>query len=280
MRSVPPSIVRPEYADSGAPASCRTRHILRTRDQYERMTHACRTAREVLELVLAAVEPGVTTEHLDALAHEETLRRGAYPSPLNYHGFPKSICTSVNEVICHGIPDDNELQDGDIVNCDVTVYIDGMHGDCSETVCVGATDEQARELARVTEEAMYAAIETVRSGSKLREIGRAIEAVAAGGNYGVVRAFVGHGLGKYFHMDPQVPHYYDSGVRATLERGMTFTTEPMINLGTWEHELWSDEWTAVTADLQWSAQFEHTVLVTDRGPEILTLPDGRPQPFL
>jgi len=201
------------------------------------------------------------------------------PPPIKYYHYPKAICTSVNEVICHGIPDSRALEDGDIVNVDVTVYVDGFHGDCSQTLLVGDVDEASRRLVTVTRQCLYAGIGAVRPGAQVRDIGRAIQTLAEQHGYGVVRAFVGHGIGETFHMEPQVHHYYDPAARFTLKAGMTFTIEPMINMGTWRHSTWDDGWTAVTADLQRSAQFEHTVLVTEGGVEVLTLPDGEPQPF-
>jgi methionyl aminopeptidase len=278
-RAVPPEIVRPDYADSGRPGGKRNADLIKTPEQIARMRRSCRAARQVLETVKAAVAPGVTTDQLDAIAHAECIRLGGYPSPLNYHGFPKSLCTSVNEVICHGIPDARPLQDGDIVNLDVTLYLDGMHGDLSETVAVGSIDETSRQLIEVTRQAMYAGIGACRPGARINEIGRAIEAVVRPHRYGIVRAFVGHGIGELFHLDPQVPHYFDPSATFVMRPGQTFTIEPMINLGAWQHETWSDGWTAVTADRRRSAQHEHTVLITDSGVEILTLAEGQAQPF-
>lgn len=279
MRLVPAVILRPDYVANGKPGRGRGLRNRKGPEQVERMRHACRMAREVLDITCAAATPGVTTDELDAIAHAAALERGCYPSPLNYHGYPKSICTSVNEVICHGIPDDRPLADGDIVNIDVTVYVDGMHGDNSAMVLVGEVDEEGRRLVEVTHECLMAGIQAVGPGAKLNRIGRAIDTVAARHGFGVVRSFVGHGIGELFHMDPQVPHYYDPQSDVVLREGMTFTIEPMINVGTWGHVTWDDGWTAVTADGLRSAQWEHTVLVTDRGVEILTLPPGQAQPF-
>ena len=278
-RSVPANIVKPDYAFSGKPNGSRHKNLIKGPEQLVRMRKACRAAREVLDEVAAMVRPGMTTDELDRLAHEGYLKRGGYPSTLNYHGFPKSVCTSVNEVICHGIPDSRVLLDGDIVNVDVTIYLDGMHGDCSATVAVGSIDEASKRLMAITQECMLLGIGTVRPGALIRDIGRAIESHAQDHGYGVVRAFVGHGIGELFHMDPQVPHYYDPAATFECKPGMTFTVEPMINLGTWKHESWDDHWTAVTADRKRSAQYEHTILVTERGVEVLTLGDGEPQPF-
>ena len=278
-RSVPGHIVKPDYAFSGKPQGARHKGVIKGPEQLTRMRKACRAAREVLDEVCAEVRPGITTDELDRLAHEGYIKRGGYPSTLNYHGFPKSVCTSVNEVICHGIPDSRALVEGDIVNVDVTIYLDGMHGDCSATVAVGAIDEASKQLMAVTHECLMKGIAAVRPGGLIRDIGRAIETHAQTHGYGVVRAFVGHGIGELFHMDPQVPHYYDPAATFEMKPGQTFTVEPMINQGTWKHESWPDNWTAVTADKKRSAQYEHTVLVTERGVEILTLGDGEEQPF-
>ncbi|MEZ4459863.1 MAG: type I methionyl aminopeptidase [bacterium] len=275
-RPVPAHIKRPEYADSGRASRKRLSCLKTTEDEIKRMRHACATARTVLDTVIAQVRPGVTTDELDRIAHEKTIELGAYPSPLNYQGYKKSICTSVNEVICHGIPDDRPLKSGEIVNVDVTVYIDGMHGDCSETVFVGQVDDEAKRLVATTYESMMKAIEQVRPGQPFFAIGRAIEDVAHPAGYSVVRDFTGHGIGSLFHMDPQVIHYFSARMNQRMEAGMTFTIEPMINEGTWRCEIWPDEWTAVTSDLKRSAQFEHTVLVTPTGYEILTLGTGTP----
>ena len=217
--------------------------------------------------------PGVTTDELDALCHEECIRRGGYPSPLNYGAFPKSLCTSVNEVICHGIPDDRALVDGDIVNLDVTIYLDGVHGDTNATFPVGQIDQASADLIAVTHECLERGIAAVKPGRQIREIGRAIQSHAEGQGYGVVRAFVGHGIAETFHTDLQIPHYDDPRATTVIEPGMTFTIEPMITIGAWQHEIWDDNWTAVTVDRRRTAQFEHTLLVNDDGAEILTRTD-------
>jgi methionyl aminopeptidase len=270
MRSVPPHIVRPDYAASGRPAGRGGRQTPRTPEQIERMRRACRVACEVLATAAAAVRPGITTDAIDQIAHEAYIARGAYPSTLNYHHYPKSICSSVNEVICHGIPDDRPLVEGDIVNLDITAYIEGMHGDCSATFAVGCIDDESQRLVTCARTCLERAIAAVRPGGRLNAIGAAIEEHARSQGFGVVRAFVGHGIGELFHMDPQVPHYFDPAARTVLVPGMTFTIEPMINQGTWQHVSWDDNWTAVTADGKRSAQFEHTILVTETGVEILT----------
>jgi methionyl aminopeptidase len=269
VREVPPHIPRPPYADSGDVLPW-DEPLVKPPEVVDRMRRAGRVAAEVLRRVGAEVRPGVTTDALDALAHEEAVARGAYPSPLNYHGYPKSLCTSVNEVICHGIPDDRELRDGEIVNLDVTLYLDGVHGDTNATFFVGRVDDASQRLVKVTQECLDLAIEAVRPGRPVSDIGKAIEAHADAHGYGVVRAFVGHGIGEQFHTDLQVLHYYDPRASTVLEPGMTFTIEPMITMGDWRHVLWDDGWTAVTADGKRTAQFEHTVLVTDDGVEVLT----------
>jgi methionyl aminopeptidase len=279
MRAVPPHIVRPDYALTGKPQAARQKTVIKSADQIERMRSACRAARRVLEIAKAAVRPGITTDAIDAITHQAYIDLGGYPSTLNYHGYPKSLCTSVNEVICHGIPDSRPLEEGDIVNLDITIFIDGMHGDLSETVLVGEVDEESRRLVRVTHECMMRGIASVNPGAMIRDIGRGIQTVAEREGFGVVKAFVGHGIGEQFHMDPQVPHYYDRSQTTEMVPNMVFTIEPMINQGDYRHVMWDDRWTAVTLDLKRSAQFEHTILVTERGVEILTLPDGVAQPF-
>jgi methionyl aminopeptidase len=239
----------------------------------ERMRHAGRVAAQALQLVGSHVAPGVTTDELDRIGHEFLVDQGAYPSTLGYRGFPKSLCTSVNEVVCHGIPDSRVVEDGDIVNIDVTAYVDGVHGDTNATFLSGDVDEESRLLVERTEEALRRAIKAVRPGRHVNVLGRVIESYARRFGYGVVRDFTGHGIGTAFHSGLVVPHYdaapmYD----IVIEPGMTFTIEPMINLGTHEWEMWDDGWTVVTRDGSRSAQFEHTLLVTHDGAEILTLP--------
>jgi methionyl aminopeptidase len=216
------------------------------------------------------VRPGITTNDIDVYVHQLYIERGAYPSTLNYHGYQKSLCTSVNEIICHGIPDSRTLVDGDIVNIDVTAYIGGVHGDTNATFFAGNVSEESRRLVQVTEECMWHGIEAVVPGRPLSDIGRAIENHAKKYKFGVVRAFIGHGIGENFHTDIQVLHYYDPRASMVMRPGMTFTIEPMITLGTWQHKMWDDDWTAVTSDGKRTAQYEHTVLVTDDGVEVLT----------
>ncbi len=271
-RTVPEGIARPDYAKTGDPGTW-VEPLVRPPEVIAAVRRASKAAAEVLAVVGAAVRPGITTDALDALAHEECIARGGYPSPLNYNGFPKSLCTSVNEVICHGIPDDRALVDGDIVNLDVTVYLDGVHGDTNATFLVGDVDEESRRLVTVTHECLLAGIAAVKPGRPVSDIGAAIESHAHAGGYGVVRAFVGHGVARRFHGPPHVPHHYDASATTLMQPGMTFTIEPMITLGTWRHVMWDDAWTAVTADKRRTAQFEHTLLVTPTGEEILTVAD-------
>ena len=241
------------------------------------MRQAGHAAAEILLEVGARVAPGVTTDQLDEVAHEATVACGGYPSPLNYRGYPKSVCTSVNEVICHGIPDSRPLAEGDIVNVDVTIYLDGVHGDTSATLAVGEIGEHDRRLIVETRAAMEHGIDAAGPGRPVNAIGRAIERHARRHRLGVVREFIGHGIGTEFHSAIQVPHYYDPGANTVLVPGMTFTVEPMLTLGSPEcAPLWDDKWTAVTRDGRRTAQFEHTVLVTEEGVERLTVTaDGR-----
>lgn len=239
----------------------------------ERVRVAARLAAQALELVGRHVAPGVTTDELDAIGHEFLVDHGAYPSTLGYRGFPKSLCTSVNEVICHGIPDSTVVEDGDIVNIDVTAYIGGVHGDNNATFLAGDVDEESRLLVERTREALARAIKAVVPGREINVVGRVIEKYAARFGYGVVRDYTGHGVGPAFHTGLVVPHYDAAPAYDTLiEPGMVFTIEPMLNLGTPDWVMWDDDWTVLTADGRRSAQFEHTLLVTDTGAEILTLP--------
>jgi methionyl aminopeptidase len=269
MRDVPAEITRPDYVATGSPVQ-RTESAVKSPDVIARMRRACVIARDVLVETGAAVAPGVTTDELDRVAHDAHLARGVYPSPLGYHGFPKSLCTSVNEVICHGIPDDRALVDGDIVNLDITVFVDGVHGDTNATFLVGNVDPRSKRLVQVTRECLDKAIAAVRPGVPLSDLGRAIEQHAHAHGFFVVQTFVGHGIGEVFHGPPQVPHYYDPAAATILEPGMTFTIEPMITMGSIDPVIWEDGWTAVTADGARTAQFEHTVLVTDTGVDVLT----------
>ena len=271
-RSVPGSIGRPHYVDLPNP---REDGDVKTKNSelVEKMRDAGRIAARAMAAAAAEIAPGVTTDHLDAVAHEYMLDHGAYPSPLGYKAFPKSVCTSVNEVICHGIPDARPLEDGDIVNIDVTAFIHGVHGDTDATYLVGEVDDESRLLVERTHEAMMRGIRAARPGREINVIGRVIESYAKRFGYGVVRDFTGHGIGLEFHSGLIVPHYDAAPGYATLiEPGMTFTIEPMLNLGSHEWEMWDDRWTVVTKDRRRSAQFEHTILITGDGNEILTLP--------
>jgi methionyl aminopeptidase len=269
MRPVPASIARPDYAATGIPRR-RKEPRVKSPEVIERMRRTCKLAAEVLTATAEAVAPGVSTDELDAVAHDIAVAAGAYPSPLNYNGFPKSICTSVNEVICHGIPDSRKLLAGDIVNLDITVYREGVHGDTNATYFVGTPSPEARRLVEVTEECLRRGIDAVRPGRPISDIGRAIEDHATAEKLGVVRTFVGHGIGEQFHTELQIPHYYSSQARTIMEVGMVFTIEPMITLGSPREVVWDDGWTAVTEDRKLTAQFEHTLLVTPAGADVLT----------
>ena len=270
-RSVAASIPRPPYAPDAPPLV----PAVPPDEIPDRMRATGRAAREVLLEVGEAVRVGVTTDELDRICHEAYIARGGYPSTLDYKGYPKSLCTSVNEVICHGIPDDRALVDGDLVNCDVTIYLHGVHGDCSATFLVGEVDEVGQHLVQATYESMWKGIDTVRPGALINDIGRAIQTHAESNGFSVVRSFVGHGVGETFHTAPSVPHFFDPHADTLIETGMTFTIEPMINEGGWElGRIWPDGWTAPTRDGSRSAQFEHSLLVTPTGVEVLTLLPG------
>jgi methionyl aminopeptidase len=271
-RSVPASIPRPEYVDKPAPARYQGSEV-HDAETIERIRIAGRVAAQAMQAAAAAIAPGVTTDELDRIGHEFLLDHGAYPSTLGYRGFPKSLCTSVNEVVCHGIPDARPLQDGDIVNIDITAYLGGVHGDTDATYLVGEVDEESRLLVERTHEAMMRGIKAVAPGRPINVIGRVISSYARRFGYGVVRDFTGHGIGESFHSGLIIPHYDAAPSYATvMQPGMTFTVEPMLNLGTHEWDMWDDGWTVVTRDRRRSAQFEHTLVVTETGSEILTLP--------
>jgi len=271
VRHVPADIARPEYVGRPRPAPHDGPEV-KDAETIERMRVAGRLAAQALEEVARHIAPGVTTDELDRVGHEFLCDHGAYPSTLGYRNFPKSLCTSVNEVICHGIPDSTLLRDGDIVNIDITAYVGGVHGDTDATYLVGDVDEESRLLVERTREAMMRGIRAVAPGRQLNVIGRVIESYARRFGYGVVRDFTGHGIGTAFHSGLVVPHYDDPRYDTVIEPGMTFTIEPMLTLGTYEWDMWDDGWTVVTKDRKRSAQFEHTVLVTETGHEILTLP--------
>ncbi len=275
LRTVPDSITKPMWAD-GTPVSRWDEPRVKSPEIIERMRCVGNEAADILNGLGQMIRPGVTTDEIDAACHEGAIARGAYPSPLMYPGgdnpFPKSLCTSINEVICHGIPDDRALRDGDIINLDVTIYKDGVHGDTNATFFVGEVDEQSQRLVRVTRECTERGINAAMPGRPINEIGRAIQDHAEANGFGVVRDFVGHGIGEQFHTDLQICHYYHPALTDIIEPGMTFTVEPMITVGDWRARMWSDGWTAVTSDHSRTAQFEHTILITEDGPEILTTP--------
>jgi methionyl aminopeptidase len=270
-RAVPSSIPRPEYVDQPAPAPYDGPEV-KDADTIDRMRVAGKLAAQALEEVGRHVRPGVTTDELDRVGHDFLVEHGAYPSTLGYRSFPKSLCSSVNEVICHGIPDSRPLQSGDICNVDITAYLDGVHGDTNATFLVGDVAEEHRLLVERTREATLRGIRAVKPGRRISIVGRVIESYARRFGYGVVRDFTGHGIGTAFHSGLIVPHYDDERFDTVIEPGMTFTVEPMLTLGTYEWDMWDDGWTVTTKDKSWTAQFEHTLLVTDTGAEILTLP--------
>ncbi|MGB0674931.1 MAG: type I methionyl aminopeptidase [Candidatus Nanopelagicales bacterium] len=272
-RSVPASIARPEYVDRPAPAPFEGSDV-QSAETIEAMRIAGRIAADALVEIGRNVRPGVSTDELDRIGHEFLIDHGAYPSTLGYRGYPKSLCSSLNEVICHGIPDSTELVDGDICNIDITAFIGGVHGDTNATFLAGDVREEARLLVERTHEATMRAIRAVRPGRPLSVVGRVIESYAKRFDYGVVRDFTGHGISTSFHSGLIVPHYDDPRIDVELREGMTFTIEPMLTLGTHQHEMWDDGWTAVTRDRRWTAQFEHTIVVTSDGAEILTLPSN------
>lgn len=271
-RAVPAHIDRPEYMYHSGPEVV-TAGDIKSPETIEKIRVAGRIAAQALQVVGEAVRPGVTTDELDRIGHEFIISHNAYPSCLGYMGFPKSLCTSINEVICHGIPDDRPLEDGDIVNVDITAYYDGVHGDTCAMFEVGNVDGESHLLIERTRNAMMRGIKAVRPGREINVIGRVIESYAHRFDYGVVRDFTGHGVGEAFHSGLIVPHYDAAPAHnEVMEEGMVFTIEPMLNLGGIEWEQWDDDWTVVTKDRGRSAQFEHTIVVTEDGAEILTLP--------
>ncbi|GAA2027971.1 type I methionyl aminopeptidase [Catenulispora yoronensis] len=270
---VPAGIKRPEYVGRKQPKPYAGRAV-QTPETIERMRIASRIAADALVATGAAAKPGTTTDELDRIGHEYLLDHGAYPSTLGYKGYPKSMCTSLNEVICHGIPDTTVLQDGDILNIDITAYINGVHGDTNATFEVGTVDEESHLLIERTRESLTRAINAVRPGRQINIIGRVIESYAKRFAYGVVRDFTGHGISTSFHTGLVIPHYDDPYATLVMEPGMTFTIEPMLTLGTTDYDMWPDKWTAVTRDRKRTAQFEHTMVVTNDGVEVLTLPSS------
>jgi methionyl aminopeptidase len=270
-RKVPAHIPRPEYVDKPAPAPFNGSEV-KDADTIARMRVAGRLAAQALAEVGRHIKPGVTTDELDIVGHEFLVEHDAYPSTLGYRSFPKSLCTSVNEVICHGIPDARPLEDGDIVNIDITAFIGGVHGDTNATFFVGSVDEENRLLVERTKEATMRGIKAIRPGRQVNIVGRVIESFAKRFDYGVVREFTGHGIGTSFHSGLIIPHYDEPRFDTVIEAGMTFTVEPMLTLGTHEWDMWDDGWTVTTKDRSRTAQFEHTVLVTEDGAELLTVP--------
>ncbi|KAF2863342.1 peptidase M24 [Piedraia hortae CBS 480.64] len=277
-RSLPESIARPDYASSGIPRSehnivRRNKLKVLSKEEQDAMRKVCRLAREVLDVAARAIKPGVTTDYIDEVVHKACIERDSYPSPLNYAHFPKSVCTSVNEVICHGIPDQRKLEDGDILNIDVTLFHGGVHGDLNETYYVGESAAKDPDNVRVVECArtcLNEAINLVKPGALFRNYGNVIEKHAKSQNCQVVKTYCGHGINQLFHCAPNVPHYAKNKAVGEASPGMCFTIEPMITLGTYRDKTWPDDWTAVTADGKRTAQFEHTLLVTEAGVEILT----------
>ncbi|KAJ2033407.1 Methionine aminopeptidase 1 [Coemansia sp. RSA 922] len=275
-REVPADIPRPDYADAPGGASKQEQTygnaqiVAMSADEIEKMRVVCRLGREILDIAARALRVGITTDEIDRIVHEATIERRAYPSPLNYYQFPKSVCTSVNEVICHGIPDQRKLQDGDIVNIDISLYRDGFHADLNKTYFVGNVDAKSKKLVKTTRECLQKAIEMVKPGVLYRDLGSAIEKHARDNGFSVVRTYSGHGVGKMFHSAPNVPHYAKNKAIGVMKPGHVFTIEPMINEGSYNDQTWRDNWTAVTVDGKRSAQFEHAILVTETGYEVLT----------
>ncbi len=268
-RAVPPSIPRPEYVGKKAPAKSNGSFV-QDSETIEKMRIAGRIAASALAEVGSHVAPGITTDELDRIGHEFLLDHNAYPSTLGYRGFPKSLCASLNEVVCHGIPDSTVIQDGDICNIDITAFINGVHGDTNATFLAGNVDEESRLLVERTLESLNRAIAAVKPGRPINVIGRVIEAYAKRFGYGVIRDFTGHGIAREFHSGLIIPHYDSEEFDTVIEEGMTFTIEPMLTLGTFSWDMWDDNWTVVTKDRRRSAQFEHTLVVTQDGAEILT----------
>jgi methionyl aminopeptidase len=270
-REVPATIERPRYVDRPAPDRYAGDDV-QPPEIIEKMRIAGRIAAQAMRGAATAIKPGVTTDDLDQVVHQFLIDHGAYPSTLGYRGFPKSCCTSVNEVICHGIPDARPLEDGDIVKIDVTAYINGVHGDTCATFFCGEVDEQTRLLTERTQEALARAIKAVKPGRQVNVIGRVIESYARRFGYGVVRDYTGHGVHTTFHSGLVIPHYDEPAYDTVIKPGMTFTIEPMITLGSGDWYMWEDGWTVLTADGSRCAQFEHTLAVTESGAEVLTRP--------
>lgn len=271
QRDVPTSIPRPEYVGKRSPAIFEGSDV-KTPPQIEKIRAAGRIAADAIRLVGENCQPGITTDELDRIAHDFLVAKGAYPSTLGYRGFPKSCCTSLNEVICHGIPDDTKLEDGDIINIDITAFFEGYHGDSNQTFLVGNVKPEVQDLVSRTKTSLERGMDAVLPGRQVNVIGRSIETYAKRFSYGVVRDFTGHGIGESFHSGLIIPHYDSAPAYSTeIKVGMVFTIEPMLTLGTHEWQMWPDGWTVVTKDRSFTAQFEHTMAVTETGVDILTL---------
>ncbi|AXE54617.1 type I methionyl aminopeptidase [Aurantimicrobium sp. MWH-Uga1] len=270
-RHVPSNIIRPPYVGKTTPPAHTTGDVYDA-ETIEKIRRAGKISSQALDLIGSVIKPGMTTDEIDQIGHDYVISHGAYPSTLGYRGYPKSLCTSVNEVICHGIPDDTVIQEGDLVNVDITSYLEGVHGDTNRTFIVGETSPEVRDLVERTHEALNRGIKAVAPGREVNVIGRAIESYAKRFGYGVVRDFTGHGVGTSFHSGLIIPHYDSSPLyNDIMEVGMVFTIEPMLTLGTHEWDMWADDWTVTTKDKSWTAQFEHTLVVTETGADILTL---------
>lgn len=275
-RYVPESIKKPDWAANGLPVTEQRNDRIRkiiiyNKEQIKKIRKAAALGREILDIAAAAVKPGVTTDEIDVIVHEETIKRNAYPSPLNYYNFPKSVCISVNEIICHGIPDQTVLKEGDIVNVDISLFYEGYHADMNETYYVGENiSKEALNTVETSRECLKQAIKQCKPGTTFQELGDVIEKHAKDNKCSVVRTYCGHGVGEYFHCSPDIPHYAKNRTPGVMKPGMVFTIEPMINEGTWRDVTWPDDWTSVTQDGKLSAQFEHMLLVTEHGVEILS----------
>ena len=274
-REIPDTIPKPDYYNDGIPRSeMRSKQqkvvAIRQGEEEAGIREACRIGRLVLDKAHAVIQPGITTDYIDEVVHNACIEFGAYPSPYNYFNFPKSVCTSVNEVICHGIPDRRKLENGDIVNVDVTVYYNGWHGDLNETFVVGEASESTQLLVKTTYECLHKAIEACKPGMRYRDIGSIISKHAHSKGFGVVKSYCGHGIGDLFHCAPNVPHYAHNKAKGIMKVGEVFTIEPMINEGSHRDKTWPDGWTSVTEDGKKSAQFEHQIIITEDGCDILT----------
>lgn len=271
MRTVPTEITRPPYVGKASPPEHLDGDVYDA-ETIEKIRRAGKISSRALDLIGSVIRPGISTDEIDQIGHDFVISHGAYPSTLGYRGYPKSLCTSINEVICHGIPDNTVLEEGDLINVDITSYLDGVHGDTNRTFIVGNAPEEIVLLVERTEEALRRGIKAVAPGREVNVIGRAIESYAKRFGYGVVRDFTGHGVGTSFHSGLIIPHYDSApAYNEVMEVGMVFTIEPMLTLGTHEWDMWSDDWTVTTKDKSWTAQFEHTLVVTENGADILTL---------